>query len=98
MGFQNYFAAVNTSLAGVLRTADAIVSSAEEDDDLTIRAILHGWETVGQDLAGLDLGWELLKALDQGLFWRTGPVERLAILRLMRSMIAVRSPIPPSSC
>ncbi|KAF9893847.1 hypothetical protein FE257_010017 [Aspergillus nanangensis] len=87
-GFENYFDIVNSSIAGVLGATDSIVSSAEDDDDLAIRAILHGWESAGAEYPGFDNGWKLLKALDQGLFYRAGPVERLAILRLMRSMLA----------
>ncbi|KAL5366312.1 hypothetical protein BJX96DRAFT_182466 [Aspergillus floccosus] len=44
-GFGNYFAVVNSCITGILRTADSIISSAEDDDDLAIRAILHGWES-----------------------------------------------------
>ncbi|KAG2413634.1 hypothetical protein HFD88_002823 [Aspergillus terreus] len=92
-GFGNYFAVVNSCITGILRTADSITSSAEDDDDLAIRAILHGWESVGHQ-SGLDSCWEFLRALDQGLFYRTGPVERLAILRLMRAMLAWNA-VPP---
>ncbi|OGM49905.1 hypothetical protein ABOM_001442 [Aspergillus bombycis] len=86
-GQVNYFQVVNESLVHVL-SAGALTTSADDDDDLAIRAILHGWDAVKQDKP-LDHGWNFLRALDQGLFHRAGAVERLAILRLMRSMLMV---------
>ncbi|GAB1198041.1 hypothetical protein APSETT444_007348 [Aspergillus pseudonomiae] len=86
-GQVNYFQVVNESIVHVL-SAGPLTTSADDDDDLAIRAILHGWNAVKDDKP-LDHGWNFLRALDQGLFHRTGPVERLAILRLMRSMLMV---------
>lgn len=86
-GQMNYFQVLNESLIHVL-SGGPLTTSAADDDDLTIRAILHGWDTIKEEKP-LDRGWNFLRALDQGLFHRTGPVERLAILRLMRSMLMV---------
>ncbi|KAE8359910.1 hypothetical protein BDV27DRAFT_149156 [Aspergillus caelatus] len=94
-GQVNYFQVVDESLVHVL-SGGPLKTSAEDDDDLAIRAILHGWDTIKEDKP-LDRGWNFLSALDQGLFRRTGPVERLAILRLMRSMLMSKNGSPEHS-
>ncbi|KAB8263153.1 hypothetical protein BDV32DRAFT_146940 [Aspergillus pseudonomiae] len=94
-GQVNYFQVVNESIVHVL-SAGPLTTSADDDDDLAIRAILHGWNAVKDDKP-LDHGWNFLRALDQGLFHRTGPVERLAILRLMRSMLMSKRGSPEHS-
>ncbi|KAE8330023.1 hypothetical protein BDV39DRAFT_213495 [Aspergillus sergii] len=94
-GQKNYFQVVNESLIHVL-SGGPLTTSAADDDDLTIRAILHGWDTIKEDKT-LDRGWNFLRALDQGLYHRTGPVERLAILRLMRSMLMSKNGSPGHS-
>ncbi|KAE8372791.1 hypothetical protein BDV26DRAFT_273392 [Aspergillus bertholletiae] len=91
-GPANYFQVVNESLVHVL-SGGPLATSADDDDDLTIRAIFHGWDTIKENNA-LDLGWSFLRALDDGLFHRAGPVERLAILRLMRSMLMSKNGSP----
>ncbi|KAE8164806.1 hypothetical protein BDV40DRAFT_310477 [Aspergillus tamarii] len=94
-GQVNYFQVVDESLVHVL-SGGPLTTSAEDDDDLAIRAILHGWDNIKEDKP-LDRGWNFLRALDQGLFHRTGPVERLAILRLMRSMLMSKNGLPEHS-
>ncbi|KAI9374235.1 hypothetical protein BJX61DRAFT_499137 [Aspergillus egyptiacus] len=86
---RNYFQVVNESISNVAREQNAInPSTAADDDDLAIRAILHGWDSIRDADGGrTDRAWGLLQALDQGIFSQTGLVERVAILRLMRSMI-----------
>ncbi|KAL4903929.1 hypothetical protein BDW74DRAFT_155654 [Aspergillus multicolor] len=89
-GTRNYFAVVNESLASLARELDAIVpSTAADDDDLAIRAILCGWDSIADGAGGrrIDRVWGLLQALDQAIFSQTGLVERVAVLRLMRGMI-----------
>ncbi|KAL2847177.1 hypothetical protein BJY01DRAFT_263086 [Aspergillus pseudoustus] len=85
-GFGNYFAVVNDSLQTLLASSE--MSSAENADDIIIRMVLDGWNSAGE-IKDLDRGWQLLRALDNGLFYRTGAVERLAILRVMRSTLVV---------
>ncbi|KAB8250325.1 hypothetical protein BDV35DRAFT_377582 [Aspergillus flavus] len=94
-GQMNYFQVLNESLIHVL-SGGPLTTSAADDDDLTIRAILHGWDTIKEEKP-LDRAWNFLRALDQGLFHRTGPVERLAILRLMRSMLMSKNGSPGHS-
>ncbi|KAL4964900.1 bZIP transcription factor [Aspergillus stella-maris] len=87
-GTRNYFQVVNESISDVSEEQDAILpSTAAEDDDIAIRAILFGWDSIRSDGRRLDRVWGLLQALDQGIFSETGMVERVAVLRLMRSMI-----------
>lgn len=89
-GTRNYFEIVNETIANVCKEQNSIVpSTTADDDDLAIRAILHGWDSVRDGGRTLDRVWGLLQALDQGIFSETGMVERVAVLRLMRSMIKV---------
>ncbi|KAL2868180.1 bZIP transcription factor [Aspergillus lucknowensis] len=93
-GTRNYFQVVNESISNVAKERNSILpSTVEDDDDLAIRAILNGWDSIHSSGRNLDHVWGLLQALDQGIFSRTGLVERAAILRLMRSMIKVFSPL-----
>ncbi|OJJ04209.1 hypothetical protein ASPVEDRAFT_196352 [Aspergillus versicolor CBS 583.65] len=87
-GTRNYFEIVNETIASVCKEQNSIIpSTTADDDDLAIRAILHGWDSVRDGGRTLDRVWGLLQALDQGIFSETGMVERVAVLRLMRSMI-----------
>ncbi|KAL4764646.1 bZIP transcription factor [Aspergillus foveolatus] len=89
-GTRNYFQVVNESISNVAKEQNSILpSTTEDDEDLAIRAILCGWDSVRDGGRSLDRGWGLLQALDQAIFSQTGLVERVAILRLMRSMIKV---------
>ncbi|KAL2844774.1 hypothetical protein BJY01DRAFT_235209 [Aspergillus pseudoustus] len=96
-GTRNYFQVVNESISNVAKERNSMVpSTMEDDDDLAIRVALYGWDSIRTGRRTLDRVWGLLQALDQGIFSRTGLVERAAILRLMRSMIKDNSqpPIP----
>ncbi|KAL3452895.1 hypothetical protein BJX65DRAFT_265085 [Aspergillus insuetus] len=87
-GTRNYFQVVNESISNVAKERNSILpSTMEDDDDLAIRVALYGWDSIRTGRRNLDRVWGLLQALDQGIFSRTGLVERAAILRLMRSMI-----------
>ncbi|KAL4806181.1 hypothetical protein BDV18DRAFT_138941, partial [Aspergillus unguis] len=92
-GTRNYFEIVNETISTVSGEEDCLEpSTTDDDDDIAIRAILHGWDKVGDGYrkggkGGLDRVWGLLQALDQGIFSQTGMVERVAVLRLMRTMI-----------
>jgi hypothetical protein len=61
----------------------------QSDADISIRAILEGWGDV-ERIYCLDAGWQLLRQVDQHLFFPCGPVTRLAILRSMRLRLLVR--------
>ena len=53
------------------------------DTDVAIRAVVEGW-TAARAARSLDLGWLILKQIDQHVFCDTSPPTRLAILRAMR--------------
>ncbi|KAL4981102.1 hypothetical protein BDW66DRAFT_146868 [Aspergillus desertorum] len=87
-GMRNYFQVVNESISKVAKEQNSVLpSTTEDDEDLAIRAILCGWNSMRDNGRILDRGWGLLQALDQAIFSQTGFVERVAILRLMRSML-----------
>jgi hypothetical protein len=49
------------------------------EDDVLVRAILHGWESVGH----LPPVWICLSPIDKELFYKCSKPERLAIMRMM---------------
>ncbi|KAB8265713.1 hypothetical protein BDV32DRAFT_144232 [Aspergillus pseudonomiae] len=59
------------------------------DDDFCVRAVVDGWK-VATNRSPVDVVWSLLQAIDEGLFYRTDPVTRIALLRIMRSMLLTR--------
>lgn len=56
------------------------------DEDIVVRAVLEGWNAV-EDHYDLDLGWQALREIDQSVWVDCGLIERLAILRLMRTKL-----------
>ncbi|OCT54997.1 hypothetical protein CLCR_02850 [Cladophialophora carrionii] len=72
------------------------------DEDIIVRAVLHGWRDV-QDQYLLDKGWQALRSIDQTIFRECGVVERMAILYMMRLKLLHQSntnpqylaPLPP---
>jgi hypothetical protein len=86
---RDYFEALDQALAMIERSHQRHqFSGPEVDDDISIRAVLHGWDAA-RAKNPFDIGWQLLQNLDQGLFFRSGSVERIAILRLVRSILMV---------
>jgi hypothetical protein len=64
------------------------------DEDIIVRAVLHGWRDV-QDQYLLDKGWQALRSIDQSIFRECGVVERMAILYMMRLKLLHQSNINP---
>ncbi|KIX98073.1 uncharacterized protein Z520_06153 [Fonsecaea multimorphosa CBS 102226] len=64
------------------------------DEDIVVRAVLHGWRDV-QDLYLLDRGWQALRSIDQSIFRECGVVERIAILHMMRLKLLHQSNMNP---
>ncbi|OAP57036.1 hypothetical protein AYL99_09149 [Fonsecaea erecta] len=64
------------------------------DEDIVVRAVLHGWRDV-QDLYLLDRGWQALRSIDQSIFRDCGVVERIAILHMMRLKLLHQSNVNP---
>lgn len=67
----------------VLTNSGRTLANQPFDEDIVIRSVLHGWPDV-EDHYTLDAGWRALKNIDQNVFNRSGLVERMAILRMMR--------------
>ena len=74
---------VEYQLNRVIANGPASFSNQPFDDDIVVRAVLEGWNSV-EDHHDLDLGWQALREVDQGVWMDCGVVERLAIMRLMR--------------
>lgn len=56
----------------------------ELEDDVPVRAILEGWDSIEQHRGtDLPLSWRKLRLIDETLFPSCGNIERLAILRFM---------------
>lgn len=92
-GSRNYLGALNTSIEfvqGHSRSFTCPTLTQSVDDDIAIRAVLHGWEAV-EDKYDLDLGWQMLKALDKGLYNRSQPIVRLAHIRVVRDMLIYKT-------
>ncbi|KAJ5164852.1 uncharacterized protein N7500_006682 [Penicillium coprophilum] len=63
--------------------------STLDDDNFCIRAVVDGWKNT-TDRFGADVIWDLIQAIDKGLYYRADPVTRIALLRIMRSLMLVR--------
>ncbi|OJJ54901.1 hypothetical protein ASPSYDRAFT_49054 [Aspergillus sydowii CBS 593.65] len=59
------------------------------DDDFCIRAVVDGWKAATAR-SEVDVVWGLLQTVDEGLYYRTDPITRIGLLRLMRSMLLQR--------
>jgi type II secretory pathway pseudopilin PulG len=64
--------------------------SQSADTDIAIRAIIEGW-AAAKASRSLDMGWFILKQIDQHIFCDCSPPTRLAILRAMRLNMLVYS-------
>ncbi|PVH68272.1 hypothetical protein DL98DRAFT_441576 [Cadophora sp. DSE1049] len=58
----------------------------DEDADIAIRAVAHGWPLTQQRYK-LDPAWEIIRQIDQDIFFCCGQIERLGILRVVRLKI-----------
>lgn len=82
------------TLSSILKLCKSdLLCSREQDDDITIRAVFHGWKVIDSTL---DLGWRCLRQVDERLFSLLGQVERVAMLRLMRLELRVSSQDVPA--
>lgn len=55
-------------------------------DDVPIRALLEGWDAVAKR-GPLHPSWQILRRIDETLFTKCGPTERLAIMRAMHTLL-----------
>ena len=78
-----YFPRLNELIELIEKTPDNL-SSYEEDQDILIRAIVHGWDA-SERMHHFDIVWRFLRAFDEGLWYRAQPIERFAHFWNMRS-------------
>jgi hypothetical protein len=89
-GNDNYLGLLNTKLTELQSDCSFCpLTSAAEDEDVAIRAVFQSW-AVAEERHSLDSVWKVLQAIDQGLFYRSGQVERVAVLKLMRSLLLLK--------
>ncbi|KAF1819152.1 uncharacterized protein K489DRAFT_326003, partial [Dissoconium aciculare CBS 342.82] len=62
------------------------ISNPTTDQDILIRAILYGWDAA-ERLHHFDIVWRFLRAFDEGLWYRAGPLERIAHHWLFRNVL-----------
>jgi hypothetical protein len=62
------------------------ISNSTVDQDILVRAILYGWDAA-ERLHHFDIVWRFLRAFDEGLWYRAGPLERLAHHWLFRNVM-----------
>lgn len=70
-------------LSFILTMPQKYQTSLEYEEDIPVRAVLHGWASVTARYY-LDPGWLWLRHLDESLYSALGVPERLAIMRMMR--------------
>ncbi|KAG9500584.1 hypothetical protein J7337_009066 [Fusarium musae] len=86
---RDYFQAFSQALVAIESDASGhVFSGPEVDDDINIRAVLDGWDAA-RARNPFDIGWLMLQTVDEGFLWRSGAVERMAMLRVIRSMLMV---------
>jgi len=84
-----YFCLLNNAFTVVHSYDSSLIQpDPARDDDIGIRAGVHGWQAVEQ-LHHLDKGWQFLRAFCTRVFPKVRPVERVAILRAMRLKLLV---------
>ena len=80
----HYFLRLNDAIAKVEQTARDDLTTREEDEDILIRAIVHGWDAC-EKVHYLDLVWRLFRHADETLWNRIRPIDRIAHFWQMRS-------------
>ncbi|KAF5634281.1 2-hydroxyphytanoyl lyase [Fusarium sp. NRRL 52700] len=87
---RDYFQAFSEALVTIESDASAHAFSGPEiDDDINIRAVLDGWDAA-RAKNPFDIGWLMLQTVDEGFLWRSGAVERMAMIRVIRSMLMAK--------
>ncbi|KIW09923.1 hypothetical protein PV08_11699 [Exophiala spinifera] len=79
-----------TLLNLILAVEDKERTPDEYNDDIPIRAVLHGWPAVAARYT-LDLGWQWIRQLDEKMYSSLGVPERLSVMRLMRIQYQVQA-------
>ncbi|RDW92144.1 hypothetical protein BP5796_01538 [Coleophoma crateriformis] len=63
-------------------------------EDVLVRAIVDGWESVESELAQFP-SWQMLRKIDEEMFCSCSKVERLAVMRAMGLLIAYHATNTP---
>lgn len=61
----------------------------EEDlasEDIPVRAVLEGWDSVASQM-DIPASWKIMRRIDEQMFSRCGPKERLAVLKTLHLML-----------
>jgi hypothetical protein len=88
-GSRDYFSIANQAILFMEAACMGLpCPDPDEDEDIMLCAAFHGW-AVANSKHVLDAGWQLLQLFDEGLFFRSGTVERVVTLRIMRAMSLV---------
>lgn len=83
-----YWVVGATILNHILNDSEDIITPRVLDDDIAIRASVHGWHSVTR-LYGLDAGWRWVRVLDETMYGHLGIPQRMAILRIQRMQYLV---------
>lgn len=78
-----YVLRLNDAITKLEQTTDSL-SGPQEDEDILVRAIVHGGDAAGR-VHHFDIVWRFLRAYDEGLWYRAGQAGRLATLWQMRN-------------
>lgn len=84
----------------VYAAGQSAIGDTTFDEDIPVRAVIEGWASV-EESYDLDICWQAIREVDQFVWANCGIVERMAIIRYMRTKILyqVRSraaaPLPP---
>ncbi|KAL6253087.1 hypothetical protein RBB50_000807 [Rhinocladiella similis] len=65
---------------------DITPASDDESDDVPVRALLEGWDSVAKR-GPLHPSWQILRQIDENLFCTCPKTERLAVMRAMHALI-----------
>lgn len=61
----------------------------ENHDDIAVRAVTEGWDA--PSLGNLSISWRILLQVDQKVWAKCRPVDRLAVLSIMNRLLQVRT-------
>jgi hypothetical protein len=63
-------------------------------EDIPIRAIVSGWDSIGEAWE-LPPFWQIIRRLDENLFFLFDPIERLGVFRIMHLLMRYHSDPSP---
>ena len=84
----------------VYAAGQSAIGNTAFDEDIAVRAVIEGWASV-EEHYDLDLCWQAIREVDQFIWANCGIVERMAIIRYMRTKLLYQikaraaAPLPP---